>query len=56
MIEVREIPVGFTHQAAEAMLVLRPRWKSTATLVDLVDTKLRPSGYRLIGVFPGSSR
>lgn len=33
------------------MLVLRPRWKSAADLVELIDSKLRPVGYRLVAAF-----
>jgi GNAT superfamily N-acetyltransferase len=51
MTEVREIPVGSTHQAAPALLELRPRWESAAALVAFVDGELRPAGYRLVGVF-----
>jgi GNAT superfamily N-acetyltransferase len=48
MIDIKEILAGDTHRVAEAMLVLRPRWKSAADLVDLIDGKLRPVGYRLV--------
>ncbi len=51
MIDVREILDGSTELAAEAMLVLRPRWGTPAELVDVIDTHLRPVGYRLVGVF-----
>ncbi|HEX3732860.1 MAG TPA: GNAT family N-acetyltransferase [Mycobacteriales bacterium] len=51
MIDVREIPHGSTGLAAEAMLALRPRWGSPAAVVDVIDTQLRPVGYRLVGVF-----
>ena len=33
------------------MLTLRPRWQSADALVKFVDTRLRPAGYRLAGVF-----
>ena len=36
MIDIKEILAGDTHRVAEAMLVLRPRWKSAADLVDLI--------------------
>src|SRR4051812_50030223 len=46
---------GETAQAAEAMLLLRPRWKTVGATIDLIDTKLRPTGYRLVGAFEPSS-
>ena len=55
MVEVREITKGQTAQAAEAMLVLRPRWESAEAVVDLVDVNLRPIGYRLAGAFEHAS-
>ena len=51
MTEVRELPVGDTWRAAEAMLELRSRWADTDTLVDVIDNRLRPVGYRLVGAF-----
>ncbi len=51
MIDIEEIPAGDTHRVAEAMLVLRPRWKSAGDLVELIDDKLRPIGYRLVAAF-----
>lgn len=51
MFEVREIVEGETDQAAEAMLVLRPQWKTAEALVDFIDCTLRPVGYRLVGTF-----
>jgi ribosomal protein S18 acetylase RimI-like enzyme len=53
--QIREIAEGETAQAAEAMLLLRPRWKTVDAVVDLIDTKLRPMGYRLAGAFAHSS-
>lgn len=50
VIDVREILDGSTELAAEAMLVLRPRWGTPAELIDVIDTHLRPVGYRLVGV------
>lgn len=35
------------------MLALRPRWETAAAIVELIDTRLRPDGYRLIGGFDG---
>jgi ribosomal protein S18 acetylase RimI-like enzyme len=55
MVEVREIADGQTEQIAEAMLVLRPRWKTVDRVVDFIDTSLRPTGYRLVGVFEQDS-
>jgi GNAT superfamily N-acetyltransferase len=51
VVDVREICEGQTVQAAAAMLTLRPRWKTSAALVEFIDTRLRPTGYRLFGVF-----
>jgi GNAT superfamily N-acetyltransferase len=33
------------------MLVLRPQWENTTRLVEVIDTQLRPAGYRMVGVF-----
>jgi GNAT superfamily N-acetyltransferase len=49
--QIREIMEGETAQAAAAMLLLRPRWKSADAVTDLIDGKLRPAGYRLVGAF-----
>lgn len=51
MTDVREIAHGQTELAAEALLELRPCWRDTETLVDVVDRALRSAGYRLAGVF-----
>ena len=51
MFEVQEIPEGSTERVADAMLALRPRWGTAGELVDVIDTRLRPVGYRLIGIF-----
>jgi GNAT superfamily N-acetyltransferase len=53
--QVREIMEGETAQAAEAMLLLRPRWKTADAVTDFIDAKLRPTGYRLVGAFEHSS-
>jgi GNAT superfamily N-acetyltransferase len=53
--EIREIMEGQTMQAAEAMLFLRPRWKTADAVIDFIDTRLRPTGYRLVGAFDHSS-
>jgi GNAT superfamily N-acetyltransferase len=51
MINIREILKGDTELAADAMLALRPRWRTPAELTEVIDTRLRPVGYRLVGVF-----
>lgn len=51
MAGVREIYEGQTMQAATAILQLRPRWKTNEALVAFIDTRLRPIGYRIAGVF-----
>lgn len=48
---MREIPEGATAQAAEAFLLLRPRRQTADAVIDLVDTRLRPAGYRVVGAF-----
>ena len=55
MAQIREIIEGQTAQAVEAMLLLRPRWKTADAVIDFIDTKLRPTGYRLVGAFEHSS-
>ncbi|MFJ4655954.1 GNAT family N-acetyltransferase [Nocardia sp. NPDC088792] len=55
MSEIREIALGETKLAGRAMLALRPRWETVDAIVDIVDNRLRPLGYRLIGVFDGVS-
>jgi len=51
MISVREIGEGETALGAAAMLGLRPRWKTADAVANLIDTRLRPAGYRLVGAF-----
>jgi GNAT superfamily N-acetyltransferase len=53
VIEVREIHVGDTLEAAAAMLQLRPGWEDAAAIAAFIDESLRPTGYRLIGAFDG---
>jgi GNAT superfamily N-acetyltransferase len=53
--QIREIIEGNTAQAVEAMLLLRPRWRTADAVIDFIDTKLRPTGYRLVGAFEHSS-
>lgn len=55
MTEVREIESVDTAEAAAAMLALRPRWETADAIVAFIDGSLRPTGYRLLGVFDGSS-
>jgi GNAT superfamily N-acetyltransferase len=55
VIKIREILKGDTELAADAMLALRPRWNTAAELTDVIDTRLRPIGYRLLGVFRGDN-
>ena len=55
MAQIREIIEGQTAQAVEAMLLLRPRWKTADAVIDFIDAKLRPRGYRLVGAFEHSS-
>ena len=50
MIEIREIFQDQTRTGVEAMLALRPRWTADA-LVEAIDVRQRPCGYRLVGVF-----
>lgn len=55
MVDVREIKVGQTLKAADALLELRPRWQTPAALADFVDSRLRPSGYRIVGLFESAA-
>jgi hypothetical protein len=48
MIEVREILAGSTELAVPALLALRPHFVP-AQLVEVIDVRLRPDGYRLVG-------
>jgi GNAT superfamily N-acetyltransferase len=52
---ISEIIEGKTAQAVEAMLLLRPRWRTADAVIDFIDTKLRATGYRLVGAFEHSS-
>jgi hypothetical protein len=53
--QIRQIIKGDTAQAVEAMLLLRPRWRTADAVIDFIDTKLRPTGYRLVGAFEHSA-
>ncbi|MVU83964.1 GNAT family N-acetyltransferase [Nocardia sp. ET3-3] len=55
MTEIREITEGETKLGARALLELRPRWESVDAIVDVIDTRLRPQGYRLMGAFDGTT-
>jgi GNAT superfamily N-acetyltransferase len=56
VVDVREIREGQTLQAGVAMLTLRPRWKTAEAVVNFIDNRLRPAGYRLDGVFEDDLR
>jgi GNAT superfamily N-acetyltransferase len=49
--EIRELCVGETHLAHEAMRALRTAYESEQKFVEHVDGVLRRSGYRLLGAF-----
>lgn len=49
--EVREIPAGQTALATQALLELRPQFRTAEALVAQIDLQQRPQGYRLIGAF-----
>jgi GNAT superfamily N-acetyltransferase len=50
-IEIRELPIGKTHLAHQAMWALRTLYDSEERFVEDVDSVLRPAGYRLLGAF-----
>jgi len=52
--EIRELPVGETHLAHEAMRALRAAQEAEHEFVKYVDGVLRPTGYRLVGTFSPS--
>jgi GNAT superfamily N-acetyltransferase len=49
--QIRELPVGQTHLAHQAMRALRTAYESEPEFVKQVDDVLRPAGYRLVGAF-----
>jgi GNAT superfamily N-acetyltransferase len=49
--ELREIPEGRTELAVDALAELRPRWPDAEAMTQHIDRRLRPAGYRLVGVF-----
>ena len=53
--ELREIKQGDTGAAFAVMAHLRTGLAGEHEFVSLVDNDLRPAGYRLVGVFSGSS-
>ncbi len=48
---VRELSIGDTHLAHQAMRALRSGYEEEQEFVECVDGVLRPTGYRLLGVF-----
>ncbi len=50
-LRIRELPVGDTQLAHEAMRELRPAHADQQAFSDYVDDVLRPAGYRLVGAF-----
>jgi GNAT superfamily N-acetyltransferase len=54
MHEIRELTVGETHLAHEAMRALRAAQEAEHEFVKYVDGLLRPAGYRLVGTFTPS--
>jgi GNAT superfamily N-acetyltransferase len=50
-VQIRELPMGETRLAYQAMCALRSTYESEQKLVEQVDGALRPAGYRLIGAF-----
>jgi GNAT superfamily N-acetyltransferase len=50
-VEIRELSVGETHLAHQAMRALRTAYESEQEFVEHVDGVLRPVGYRLVAAF-----
>ena len=50
-VEVRELPLGETGLAHQAMCALRSAYEREQELIEHIDGVLRPAGYRLIGAF-----
>ena len=50
-VRIRELPVGDTQLAHQAMRELRPAHPDQQQFSDYVDDVLRPAGYRLVGAF-----
>lgn len=48
---VRELSMGETHLAHQAMRALRSAYANEQEFVECVDGVLRPAGYRLLGLF-----
>ncbi|CAO3358257.1 GNAT family N-acetyltransferase [Azospirillum palustre] len=49
--EIVEIPEGQTETAVPALQVLWPKYDA-AEMTRIIDTELRPNGYRLVGIIP----
>lgn len=49
--QIRELHPGETHLAHQAMRELRTAYEDQLKFAEYVDGVLRPTGYRLIGVF-----
>ncbi|WP_049976387.1 GNAT family N-acetyltransferase [Azospirillum sp. B506] len=49
--EIIEIPEGKTELAVPALRVLWPKYEA-AEMIRIIDTVLRPNGYRLAGIVP----
>ena len=54
MSSVRELFVGETDLACEAILALRPQLGSVARCVAVIDEVQRPEGFRVVGAFTDS--
>jgi GNAT superfamily N-acetyltransferase len=55
MTEIEELGAGETVRAYDAMKALRPRIGSPSEFAERVDRRLRPEGYRLVGVRDGDT-
>jgi GNAT superfamily N-acetyltransferase len=49
--EIRELDIGETHLAHQAMRALRAAYEDERRFVEQVDGVLRPDGYRLLATF-----
>ena len=56
MPSVRELEAGETELAAPALLELRPHFETADALVEMIDSEMRPAGYRLLGSFVDGER
>ena len=48
---VRELGAGESHRAADALLELRPRWRTPEALAARVDAMRESDGYRIVASF-----